>query len=100
MALIPGLGRSAAGGHGNPLQYSCLEKPMDGGAWRAAVYGVTKSQTGMKQLSTRTRVPDTPSTACVCQEGHKLCVNLIAGIHILFLSFLRLTIRSKLLNPL
>ena len=42
---IPGLGRSPAGGHGNPLQYSFLENSMDGGAWRAMVHGVTKSQT-------------------------------------------------------
>ena len=43
--LIPGLGRSPGGGHGNPLQYSCLEYPMDRGAWWATVHGVTKSQT-------------------------------------------------------
>ena len=42
---IPGSGRSSGGGHGNPLQYSCLEKPVDRGAWRAAVYSVAKSQT-------------------------------------------------------
>ena len=35
--LIPGLGRSPGGGNGNPLQYSCLENPMDRGAWRATV---------------------------------------------------------------
>ena len=35
--LIPGSGRSPGGGHGNPLQYSCLENPMDRGAWRATV---------------------------------------------------------------
>ena len=40
---IPGLGRSPGGGHDNPLQYSCLENPMDRGAWRATVHGVTKS---------------------------------------------------------
>ena len=39
MGLIPGLGRSPGGGHGNPLQYSCLENPMDRGAWRATVHG-------------------------------------------------------------
>ena len=39
----PGLGRSPGEGNGNPLQYSCLENPMDRGAWRAAVYGVVKS---------------------------------------------------------
>ena len=41
--LIPGLGRSLGGGNGNPLQYSCLGKPMDRGAWWATVHGVTKS---------------------------------------------------------
>ena len=50
MGLIPGLGRSPRGGHGNPLQYSCLENPMDRGAWRAMVHGVAKSQTRQKQL--------------------------------------------------
>ena len=51
--LIPGLGRSRGGGHGNPLQYSCLENPMDRGAWRATVHRVAKSQTRLKQHSTR-----------------------------------------------
>ena len=37
---IPGLGRSPRGGHGNPLQYSCLRSPVDRGAWRATVYKV------------------------------------------------------------
>ena len=45
MGLIPGSGRSPGAGNGNPLQYSCLENPMDRGAWRAAVYGVAQSQT-------------------------------------------------------
>ena len=39
---VPGLGRSPAGGHGNPLPYSCLESPMDRGAWRAIVHKVTE----------------------------------------------------------
>ena len=43
--LIPGLGRVPGGEHGNPFQYSCVENPMDRGAWWAAVHGVTKSQT-------------------------------------------------------
>ena len=43
--LIPELGRFPGGGHGNPLQYSCLEDPMDRVAWQAAVNEVTKSQT-------------------------------------------------------
>ena len=40
--LIPGLGRSPGEGNGNPLLYSCLGNPMDRGAWRATVHGVTK----------------------------------------------------------
>ena len=43
--LIPELGRSPGEGNGNPLQYSCLKNPMEGGAWEATVHGVTKSQT-------------------------------------------------------
>ena len=41
--LIPGLGRSPGGGQGNPLQWSCLENPIDSRAWRAMVHRVTKS---------------------------------------------------------
>ena len=41
--LIPESGRSPGGGHGNPLQYSCLENPMDRGAWQAIVHRVPKS---------------------------------------------------------
>ena len=52
MGLIPGLGRSPGGGHGNPLQCSCLESSMDRGAWWAAVHGVERSWTQLKQLST------------------------------------------------
>ena len=48
---IPGSGRSPGGGHGNPLQYSLLENPMDRGAWRAAVHRVTESWTRPKRLS-------------------------------------------------
>ena len=47
VGLIPGRGRSPGGGNDNPLQYSCLETPMDGGAWQATVPGVAKSQTQM-----------------------------------------------------
>ena len=45
---IPGSERFPGGGHGNPLQYSCLENPVDRGAWRAAVHGVAKSQMRLK----------------------------------------------------
>ena len=45
MSSIPGSGRPLRGGNGNTLQYSCLENPMDRGAWRAIVHRITKSQT-------------------------------------------------------
>ena len=45
LGSIPGLGRSPGGGHGNPLQYPCLENSMDRGAWKATVPGVAKSRT-------------------------------------------------------
>ena len=45
LGSIPGSGRSPEERNGNPLQYSCLENPMDGGAWQATVHGVAKSQT-------------------------------------------------------
>ena len=65
---ILGSGRSPREGNGNPLQNSCLEDPMDRGAWQATIHGVTKNWT---QLSNRHRVPDdqlkclqVPLTAC------------------------------------
>ena len=45
MGLLPGMVRSSGGGHGNPLQDSCLQNPMDRGAWRATVHGVTELDT-------------------------------------------------------
>ena len=45
---IPGSGRSPAEGNGNPLQYSCLENPMDRGAWQATVHGVAQNRTQLK----------------------------------------------------
>ena len=49
--LIPGLGRSPGEGNGNPLQYYCLENPMDRGAWQATVRGVTKSWTRLSNFT-------------------------------------------------
>ena len=48
--LIPGSRKYPGEGHGNPLQYSCLENIMDRGAWQATVYGVTKSQTQLSDF--------------------------------------------------
>ena len=53
MDSIPGSGRSPGGGHGNPLQYFCLENPLNRGAWWATVHRVAKSQTQLKPLSVR-----------------------------------------------
>ena len=52
LGSIPGSGRPPGGGHSNPLWYPCLENPTDGGAWRATVHRVVKSQTRLKRLST------------------------------------------------
>ena len=51
LGSIPGSGRSPGEGNGNPLQYSCLENPMDGGAWWATVHGVAKSRTRLSYLT-------------------------------------------------
>ena len=50
---IAGWRRSPGGGHGNPLQYFCLENPMDRGSWRATVRRVTESGTQLKRLGTQ-----------------------------------------------
>ena len=47
---IPGSGRPSGGGNGNPLQYSCLENPMDRGAWQAMVHGVAKESDTTERL--------------------------------------------------
>ena len=54
--LIPGSGRSPAGGHSHPLQYSCLKSTNDRGAWRAVVHGVAKNLTQLKRLSTHAHI--------------------------------------------
>ena len=50
LGSMPGSGRSPGEGNGNPLQYSCLENPMDGGAWWATVHRVTKSRTQLSDF--------------------------------------------------
>ena len=64
LGSIPGLGRSPKGGHGNPLQYSCLENPAYRGAWWATVHRVVKSWIGLRQLSTQARM-SIFSTECI-----------------------------------
>ena len=57
LGLIPGSGRSPGGGHGNPLQYSCLENPTDRGAWKATARGVAKSRTPRSGFPSLTQAP-------------------------------------------
>ena len=59
---IPGLGRSSGEGNGNPLQYSCLENPMDGGAWWATVHGVAKSWTRLSDFTFTFHFQETAGT--------------------------------------
>ena len=66
---IPGLGRISGGGNGNPIQYSCLENPMDRGAWWAMVHRIAKSWTQLKQFSTHTH-PYPHSHMCVYISPH------------------------------
>ena len=81
---IPGWGRSPGGGHGNPLQYSCLENPMDRGAWRATVPGITKSRTGLKWLSTNLqclvclRDPALRHAPVTCYKSRKMKVSSLS----------------------
>ena len=58
VSSIPGLGRSPGGGHGNPLQCSCLENPMARGAWWAAVHRVAQNQVQLKRFSMHTRTSE------------------------------------------
>ena len=73
---VPGSERCPGGGHGNPLQDSCLENPMDRGAWGATVLGVTKSRTRLKQISTHARKRDAERSAC-CVGRSPSFVNLL-----------------------
>ena len=67
VSSIPGLGRSPGVGSGNPLQYSCLENPMDRGTWWAAVPGVSKSWTQLS-MHIQNRLTDTENRLGVAKE--------------------------------
>ena len=80
LGSIPGLGRSPGEGNGNPLQYSCLENPMDRGAWQAIVHGVTrvghdlvtKSPPPPSTIGSNGSIPFDPKTRCPpgLKNGH------------------------------
>ena len=79
LGLIPGLGRPPGEGTGNPLQYSCLEKFMDRGAWRATVHGVAKSRTRLKQVSMQART-FTSFTATSMSQWFPSLINGLTGV--------------------
>ena len=85
LGLIPGLGRSPGGGHGNPPQYSCLENPMDRGAWGATVHRVAKSRTRRKRRSMRahTHAHTRTHPASFCRPQFLLA---LFHLHLSFLS--------------
>ena len=69
MGSVPGLGRYPREGNGNPLQYSCLENPMDIGAWWATIHGVAKSQTQLSDFTSHNVLLLLPS----CFSRVRLC---------------------------
>ena len=98
VSSLPGSERVPGGGNGNLLQYSCLENPMDRGAWRATVHGVTRS---WARLSDRTRthtllVSGDRLSGSYCTELTSACAHcfpaaaaVLATIHICYLKFWR-----------
>ena len=72
---ILGLGRFPGGGHGNPLQYSCLENPVDTRAWWATVHGVTKSWTRLKPLSMHPRTQK-PRETCLINAAWSMSLQI------------------------
>ena len=64
--LVPELGRSPGEGHGDPLQNSCLENPMNRGAWQAIVHGVAESQTGLSGFAHTLAIQ---APGLVCTDG-------------------------------
>ena len=92
---IPGSGKSPGGGRGNPLQYSCLENPMDKGAWWATVHSVPKCWTQLKQLSSHaSSIGDPFSTGTSTEHG----IHLLSYISITVnLNFCHLSIIASFL---
>ena len=68
-------GRSPGGGHGNPLQYSCLENPMDRGAWQPTFHSVTKSRTWLKQFSMDTHNRREANGLRKLNDTHAYCLS-------------------------
>ena len=93
MGSIPGSERFPGGRHGKPLQYSCLENPMDRGAWQSTIHRVTKSETWLKRLSTHTHTHTHTSILIIIYSDFPSVLQLnllqkkiVRYFHILFLS--------------
>ena len=86
---IPGLGRCPGGVHDNPLQYSCLENPVDRGAWRATVHRVTKSQTWLKWLSRQAHTHWNRTTLhnYVNKSDYRIVCNMCIYVFIIICTF-------------
>ena len=76
MGFTPGLGRSPGGGNDNPLQYFCLETPMDRGAWQAIFHRVENSQTRLKRLTTHGKLKKKDVYLLTGSEGWKFKVKV------------------------
>ena len=75
LSLIPGSGRSPGGGHGSPLQYSCLENPIDRGAWQATVHGVARVRHDLVHCLTPEILPHIPQKPNIPQWPWPHCSN-------------------------
>ena len=73
-------------GNGNPLQYSCLENPRDGGAWWAAVSGVTQSRTRLKRLSSSSSRGDLAFCCMLVHLSHFLCQEYPSSLYSKYLT--------------
>ena len=111
---IPGWRRSPGGGNGNPLQSSCLENPMDRGAWRSTVHRVAKSQIWLKRLSTMKHHEDKPRQSLPVKEtcgkrtsssqpGQHLswasCVHEVIWGHVALVKLVRMSAPSQHTEP-
>ena len=86
LGLIPGLGRSPRGGHGNPLQYSRLKNFMDRGGWRVTIHRVAKSWTKLKRLSTHTHMRNLYNTLCFRVTSNKTNQMKFLCFHALYIN--------------
>ena len=80
LGLIPELGRSPGDRHGNPLQYSCLENPMERRAWQATVHGVTKELEMTEHLSTHTRIKEITNENLLRSTGNGSQCSVVTSV--------------------